>query len=49
VAKQAHGAVWMQYGETIVLVAVVPKRPAGTRQAPPRVSLRGLSTSNASS
>ena len=23
VAKQSHGAVWMQYGETIVLVATV--------------------------
>ena len=23
VAKQSHGAVWMQYGETIVLVAAV--------------------------
>jgi polyribonucleotide nucleotidyltransferase len=26
VAKQAHGAVWMQYGETIVLVAVLSDR-----------------------
>ena len=41
VATQAHGAVWMQYGETIVLVAVVSdNRPSNFDFFPLQVDYR---------